>query len=425
MDENHPALSSTPEAETRPGLRHFGREVDGRSVRYHLRVDPDGGGILLANASEGVSLSETGTLIAEGLLDGAAEATVVARLRHAYGGLTRARALEDVRRVAAVIESLARPSAAYPMRSVAVPGASIQSRRLRAPLSADLVLPSARQGKALLDHLWNAGVPQVTFVVEPGAPTDRLVELVEAAEDLGLITGVRARASDLGEEMLRALVEAGIDHVDLHWAGPDAAMHDAHFGAGDHARVEAAFALCHDLEVCPVAVMPLIDASLELLEGVGPALASLGVQVVVAFALVDLSGEGEALAPRQIPQLATTLEEQAERHGLTLIWAAPLERFPHAPISEQLARGPRAAGEGAVRVLADGVVLPPADEAHPIGNLLTDRWERIFAHPSFSHLRERVDAAPRCDACPGLDLCATGCPRDPASWARTPEGGGR
>jgi radical SAM protein with 4Fe4S-binding SPASM domain len=53
---------------------------------------------------------------------------------------------------------------------------------------------------------------------------------------------------------------------------------------------------------------------------------------------------------------------------------------------------------------------------------LDDPWDTIWQNAVFAHWRESVDDPPRCGICPGLALCAGGCPKDRATWA-TLEGG--
>ena len=54
------------------GIYHYTRDDSGTYTRFHLRVDPDGQGYLLVNATIGARLSPSGALIAKELLDGGA-----------------------------------------------------------------------------------------------------------------------------------------------------------------------------------------------------------------------------------------------------------------------------------------------------------------------------------------------------------------
>ena len=64
----------------------------------------------------------------------------------------------------------------------------------------------------------------------------------------------------------------------------------------------------------------------------------------------------------------------------------------------------------------DGSVLPCQSYYEPVGNLLTDPWDRIWNSPLFLRFRNRIkdpsgSGLPEdCWDCPDLDICAGGCP---------------
>ena len=63
-----------------PGLYHAMQEADGMYTRFHLRVERDGTGMLIANATAAARLSPSGVVITKGLLDGKDVATVLSDL---------------------------------------------------------------------------------------------------------------------------------------------------------------------------------------------------------------------------------------------------------------------------------------------------------------------------------------------------------
>ncbi len=407
------------EIATAPGLTHFAREHDGRQVRYHLRVEPDGSGLLLANASAAVRLAPTGVLIAEGLLNGDTEEAIRRHLHERFRGGER-RAADDVRTLRGVLDDLAEPRGRYPVQSLA-PDDTVFARALGAPLSADLTAGGdVDDALALLGKLWDATIPQVVLSLPDGADPAALPRLVERAEDLGLIAGVRGRALDLAADgLLAELAQAGVDHLDVFFGG--AAHHDALFGEGDFAAAEALIGRALELEVCPVAVIPVVPTTFEALDDIAETTARLHVPAALLYAIVSETDE-TALAPAEARQAAATAEELADHFGQNVVWAPPIERDPAVELAHEVRRGPRTSGEDGVRVTADGAVLPPVGPGEPVGDLLSEPWRALWAHRAFVHLREVVAAPERCGACPGLALCASGCPAAPASWARATGG---
>ncbi len=406
-----------------PGLHHYTREVDGRVVRYHLRVEADGSGALIANASAVARLSPSGVALAYALLrDRPREAH--RRAQRGFRGASPERVEEDLRRLREVLDELAEPRGRYPLLGLDDPESTLHRRTLSAPLAADLVAADVERTAPILRRLWEVGIPQVVLGLPERAQTAQLVRLVERAEDLGLVCGVRARASDLvAGRALDDLAAAGLDHLDVYWAGPDDRTHDALLGDGDLARAREVVARCHSLELCPVAVTPLVTSTLLDLDDMAADLAERRVGAWTVFAIAGADGGGgQVLGQRELRQAAATAEELSDRHGLNLLWAPPVERDPDGAVAAQAARGPRTTGEAGVRIEPDGAVVPPVGPPTGAGDLLRDDWQAVWAGEAFRSWRESVEAPARCDACPGLAVCSAGCPADPGTWARTSGG---
>jgi radical SAM protein with 4Fe4S-binding SPASM domain len=399
-------------------LHHYLREHDGRVARYHLRVEPDGAGLLLANATAAVRLSPSGVAMARALLSGAGagDQAIAEAVAREFSGADPDQVEEDVLRVRRLLDEMIVRAERFPLRDLDDPDASVYRRALSAPLGADVHGGDGERVPAILDALWAAGVPQVVFAVPDPVARELAVRWVERAEDLGMIAGVRGRAGDLGS--LDDLAAAGLDHVDLLCAGAGADDHDRIAEEGDFAALCALLGRARALELFPVAWIPVLASSLETFDEVAAAAAGLGAG---AFLLAPIAAEEPgaddgAIAGRALPQAAALAEETAERLGVPMVWAPPLERDPALGLAEQVRRGPRAAGEASIRVEARGEVLPPVG-AGAAGNLLDDPWERIWGHAAFEAFREASEAPPRCATCPGLAVCAAGCPGDRATWA--------
>ena len=422
-----PKIASAPQL-PRPGLRHYEREVKDTQVRYHLRVDTDGSGILIANAAAVCRLSPTGVVISEGLLENTSENAIRKRIAKLFTNVESTVVDKDIDEVKRTIEDMAFPGSKYPLFNLDDTGATARKRALAAPLSAELSMDGTGDPRARIDKLWEVAAPQVVLIHLPGADGKRIVESVERAEDHGLIAGVRATGSAfLENNLLDQLAQAGLDHGDIYWAGADGAHHDSLFGEGDHESAKKVFLKCRELELCPVAVVPVVSGSIERIEATLESLQEHGVNAVTMFAIaeeeeIEPSGGVKAGALRQA---LVTAEELCDRLHINLVFAPPVERDPSEPLEVQVRRGPRAAGEASIRVEPDGSVIPPHGPPDSVGNILTQPFGEIWKHEAFKHLRESVTEPEPCEECPGLVSCMTGCPVDPAIWARlgTPEKG--
>lgn len=402
----------------RPGLHHFARERDGRVVRYHLRVEEDGAGLLLCNASAAVRLSPSGVMMAQRLLAGGAGDLGIAReVAECFDGASPARVEADVAALRRTLDELADPRGRYPIVDLDDPGATLHRRALSAPLCADLELGDDEDIERALRRLWDATVPQVVLLNDADVEAESLVRAVELAEDLGLVCGVRTRGSDLDPATLAALAAAGLDHVDVLYASADGDAHDALLGEGDHRAAEALLEAASEHEVCAVGCVPLVADTVDAMEETAAALRGHGVRVLSVFAVATDDATEDDGGLFGLRQAALMAEEIADRRDMTLVWAPPVTRDVGDRIAEQVEAGPRSGGEGTLRVEADGSVLPPSGPPRSAGNLLEEEWRAIWAHEIFHHFRHAVDDPARCDVCPGLSACSAGCVQDDATWA--------
>ncbi|MCA9969096.1 MAG: SPASM domain-containing protein [Anaerolineales bacterium] len=404
-----------------PGLYHYQRAADGTYTRFHLRVEPDEQGMLLANATLAARLSPAGVLMAKGVLDGRPPADILAAVRGRFRGASDAEMAADLRRVRDLIDTLAAPGDNYPVVNLWDAAVSPDESRLLAPWEASLPLAPPAQLVPLLDRLWEAGIPHVTFLAPPGADAAQLLRAVERAEDLGMIAGVRGRATDLWQgTLLPDLAQAGVDHVTVLHAAADAAVHDALCGAGDHGRLATVYDAIQTAEVCPVAEIPLVAQTVAGLRDTLDDLTRSGVVNASFFAIAaadDAAADG-AIPARAMPQTADWVEELAAQLDLRFIWQPPVARETAVSLAAQVQAGPRCSGDVAVRVEPNGDVIPPRGRYRAAGNLLQDDWPKIWRHPAFVRYRDRVTAPTRCAECPGLVICAADCPREPAGWAQ-------
>jgi len=404
-----------------PGLYNFQREEDGLVGRYHLRVERDGSGLLLANAKASCLLSVTGVLAAKLLLEGQPQKKVVRVLERNYRGADSAKLKQDVEEVAQTLWQMIRPGRRFPTLDLDDHRAPDAWRQLSAPMCADVEVGSAETGRAIVDQLCALAVPQVVFVVPHSSDPKALVELVEHAEDVGLISGARARASDLQRDgLIDDLAKAGLDHLDIFYASSESAYHDVMLGSGDWNKANKCFEAVKAKEIYAVAVVPLVERHLEDLLAIVEKLRANAVEHAVVYALVSTTGGSGALNPDGLPQMVSVVEEVAEQTGSnSMLWAPPVELSPGQHLPHAMQAGPRAVGQGCVRVTANGELIPAAGPTRSVGNLLSGDWAALWGNPVFKPWREGTALAGRCDICTGMATCVAGCPKDPATWARS------
>lgn len=383
------------------GLHHALREVDGVPTRLHLRVEHDGSGILMANASAAAHLSAPGVVIAHGLLNGTDEETILKTLRKYFRGATKDTMQNDMQQVQTLLNRVTSPHMSYPMFNFDDFLAS--KSQLIAPLKADIPLAHPDVMVPLIDKLWEIGIPNMMILVPENPTPAHIVRAVERAEDLGMIAGVRGRANDLNSgTLLHDMAQAGIDYLTILYSSLQASVHDALYGKDDHA---AATQLIEDAianEVCPVVEVALVEATFETLEETVRTLQTMAINDVSFFGIyypfeippVGKEPDGAkvgAMPERALPQVHTLIDELADELNMRCIWQPPVEYDTATSLASQVREGPRCSGDVSVRIETNGAVIPPRGTYRSAGNILNDSWDDIWADDAFTIYRESVE----------------------------------
>lgn len=429
------SYSKEKAAAGRPQLYHFDRQAPGERARIHLRVDADGSGLLLVNASRVLHLNPTAALIARLALQGRPADEIAAELTRRYR-VSAAQALEDVRQVSAQIDELVKPDGACPIHDLNLEVTAPFSVRPSAPYRMDLALTyrcnndcahcyNARprnypelttgQWKEILDRLWRIGIPHVVFT--GGEPTlrDDLPDLVAHAQKNGQIAGLNTNGRRLKDrDYLERLAAAGLDHVQITLESHDAQVHDTmvrSHGAWKQTIAGVRNALDTSLYVMTNTTMlshnaPSLAQTLDFL-------AELGVPTIGLNALI-YSGKGAqcgtGLAEEDLVPLLELAREKTAVHDQRLIWYTPTQYCHFDPVALELGVKGCTAALFNMCIEPDGAVIPCQSYYQPIGSLLDDTWESIWNHSLAVDLRERRSIPKECSGCTLLAECGGGCP---------------
>ena len=423
-----------------PGLYHYRREELGEKVRLHLRLDPDGQGLLMVNASRVFHLNPTAASMAYLILERMPEEQAVKTLSRRYLA-AKSQILADYHLVLSQLAELARPDGACPVCELELETTAPFSARPSAPYRMDLALTyrcnnscahcyNARprhypelttdEWKKILDRLWDLAIPHIVFT--GGEPTLRpdLPELIAHAERNGQITGINTNARKLSDRAyLDRLISAGLDHVQITLESHDPAIHDAMVstpgsgtrGAWDQTTAGLRNALASSLYV--MTNTTLLQVNSPYLSQTLDFLAETGVPTVGLNALI-YSGRGATVGsglPESIlPPLLELARQSTSARGQRLIWYTPTQYCHFDPIQLDLGVKGCSAALYNMCVEPDGAVIPCQSYYIPLGNLLSDSWDSIWNHDLALNLRERRDVPSGCTTCTLLPECGGGCP---------------
>ena len=396
------------------GIYHFRREAQGNITRFHLRVEEDGTGLLLANSAVAARLSPTGVLIAKALLEGMGPEKIKETIHNHYRDVRDDEVDGDIQKLKNFIETLANPEDNYPIFNLDDPSVSTP-RELFAPFHAQIPVGDPDQINPILQKLWDSGVIHVTFAAVSESSVAHAVRNVERAEDIGMISGLRATGTWLQTpDLLRDAAQAGVDYITVPLLSSDDAIHDRFFGNGDFDNALKTIRDCRQLEVCPVVEIALIHENFEGIESLLHLLQENGVRNVLYYAIAGQQ-DSSSLSPLEVIHIAALVDQLAHQSDVRYVWQPPVSSARST--KELLMNGPRTAGDVSIRVEADGSVYPARGPMTAAGNLLRDSWESIWENPVFLRYRKRVESPTRCDVCPGLEICAADCPGNPEGWA--------
>lgn len=337
--------------------------------RLHLRVEPDGNGILVVNAATVLHLNQTATEIAYNLIQGQDSVQIVDSISTRYD-TSREVLMRDVQLFIDQIRYLTQKTDLSPAASIGFEP-HIFDQNLTAPLRIDCCLtyrgfdsdydslPSVDElttedWKTILKRLYDAGIPHAIFF--GGEPTLRsdLVELFAYTEQLGLISGLVSSDPKLKDPaFLMPLIDAGLDHLTFCL---DPSVPEDLAGLSN--------ILDQDLFTClRLPVHPDRDYHDLILQ-----LRALGAN---AFSLLPQDEVSHA----KTSQLQNDLTE----NGIAFIDDAPLTYHPHQPELLFNPWDPETQPDQQLVIKPDGSLAHTADSQSDYGNLLREEWSSLWA----------------------------------------------
>lgn len=404
--------------------------------QIHLRVDDDLSGALVINAARVVHLNPSASAIAYTRLEKYEKLKALDFLGKLFK-VDRQQLETDYADTGAKIDALTdETSGLCPVCDLNLELDMPFSAKLSAPYRMDLALTyrcnndcahcyNARprnypeldtsSWKKIIDKIWGLRIPHLVFT--GGEPTLRndLVELVSYAQKKGMITGLNTNARRLADnKLLEALVEAGLDHVQITVEAASPEIHNE--------MVRYSSAWTETIQGLRNAVnsrlylmtnTTLLRNNAHTLPEILRFLHEENVPTIGLNALI-YSGHGETvntgLEERELPQLLKIAQDFTRESGQKLIWYTPTQYCHFDPLMLDLGVKGCTAAYYNMCIEPDGVVIPCQSYYEGLGNLLSDDWNKIWNHPLAIDLRERRSIPEGCKTCDYLIECGGGCP---------------
>ena len=418
------------------GLYTFDIHEHGGKSRVHLRIDEDGSGLLVVNASRVVHLNSTAMQMAYYHLNNVEQKTALKLLSSVFNVPSK-RLAEDYRLIGQQVDALIdEDSGLCPVCDLGLEKSMPFSAKLSAPYRMDLALTyrcnnacahcynarprnypelDTQTWKKIIDRVWEQRVPHVVFT--GGEPTlrDDLVELVAYAQEKGLVTGLNTNGRKLADpSLLQELIEAGLDHVQITIESCDSSVHNTMVRASG--AWEETLTGLRNVVASKIYMMTnttLLQNNAFELERILEFLAAEGVPTVGLNALI-YSGHGKevqtGLKESELPALLDVAQRVTQAHGQRLIWYTPTQYCAFNPMQMSLGIKGCTAAYYNMCVESDGQVIPCQSYYQALGHILYDSWDSIWNHPLSCQLRDRQDIPEGCRHCDFLVECGGGCP---------------
>lgn len=417
------------------GLYSFLIEDNGGKARLHLRIESDQSGTLLINASRIFHFNPSAALMAYLILSKVPENQAVGWLTRTFQ-VSRHQAAQDYRSFAEQLNALIRPDGICPVCDLEIETIPPFTKHPSRPYRMDLAITyrcnnacahcyNARSRSfpekdtqywyEVLDKLWEIGIPHIVFT--GGEPTlrDDLPLLIAHAEKNGQITGINTNGRRLKDTaFLNDLIDAGLDHVQITFESHIPEIHDRmvlHHGAWQETLAGLKNTLQSRLFVMTNTTLlkdnaPHLGDTLDFL-------GELGVPTIGLNALI-YSGRGRkvntGIPERELPALLEIARLKTDQYHQRLIWYTPTEYCNFDPVQMELGVKGCTAALYNMCIEPDGNVLPCQSFYSPLGNILTDEWDKIWNHDLALSLRERRNLPEKCHDCALVVECGGGCP---------------
>jgi organic radical activating enzyme len=350
-----------------------------QQYRLHLRIEPDGRGLLVINASTVLHLNQTAAEFAYHLVKESDPSQVIKEISDRYQ-VSKVTAFQDFDSFKEKIQTLINTPDLDPVTYLDIERQEPYSGHITAPYRLDCALtyqvgqgslqedaPTDRVERELSTEEWvtilhkayNVGIPHVVFT--GGEPTlrDNLPKLIEHAEELGLVTGLLTDGLKLIEDNFRNdLLLKGLDHL-MIILDPE---NEAQWQVLDKVLPEDIFTTVH-----------LTYTGEENLQAHIKRLAEMGANAL------SLSTPNKDLEEK-----LQDLRNFAALQGLELVWDIPVPYSRNNPVALELEgegydESPEGAGKAWLYIEPDGDVLPAQGLYDQVmGNMLTDPWEEIW-----------------------------------------------
>jgi hypothetical protein len=358
------------------GTFHLQTLQDEKPYRLHLRLQKDGSGLLILNASTVMQLNPTAAECAFHFIKGTVPEEAAKQISARYR-VDRKTALADFNSFADRIQTLISTPDLDPASFLDFE--RVQPHSTDATLRLDCAITyrlpehisaehapvkrverelTTEEWQIIMDKAWQAGIPHIIFTGGEATLREDLPQLIAHAEKNGQVCGLLTDGLKLADkDYLELLLQTGLDHVMLILQPDDPRSWKA---------IET---------IVPQDLFLTVHFTLNK-ENVEEAKNILQKIAYLAVENISLSTSDSDLLDELLE-----LQETAKSLRLAIRWDLPVPYSSSNPVAIETVDDeiPAGAGKTWMYVEPDGDVLPAQGEADKVlGNFLKDEWENIY-----------------------------------------------
>jgi radical SAM protein with 4Fe4S-binding SPASM domain len=425
-----------------PGLYTYPIPLSGGKRRFHLRIEEGGQGILFVDVTDVVHLNTTAAEIAKNALDGLPKRVTMAQLAARYNNTGATDILVEVDHIYEMIDRFGDPGAVCPTCAVAsLDRAPLFSLRAQAPYKADLALTygcnnqcahcynepdrfsmaslSGKDWRSVLDQLYDVGIPHIIFTGGEATLHPDLLELINYADSLGMVTGLNSNGRRMAKQSYaQLLVNSGLNHVQITLGSHQASRHDAIMGANSYHQTVAGIENALSVGLHCITNTTLMRCNMDHAEKIIDFIYDLGIRTFAMNGMIYSGGgfsDPNAIPESEMPPLLIRVRDHAAAKDMRFLWYTPTEYCRMSPVELEIGAKRCNAGEYSICIEPNGDVLPCQSFYTTAGNILRDSWSDIWQGDLFLSFRNR-EVDPRsaglpekCWDCLDLPFCGGGC----------------
>jgi len=274
---------------------------------------------------------------------------------------------------------------------------------------------STEDVKKILDIIKNvAEVPSVSFT--GGEPTlrDDLVELVEFATKLGLRVNLITNGTNLNEDYIINLKNAGLKSVQVSLEGGSSKVHDDLTQVpGSFLKTINAVKLLLKNNVNVHTNTTLNQLNKDHLEELVSFISTLGTKRFSMNLIIPTKAtiaSELAITYTEAADIIKNIQTLADKYEIEFMWYSPTPYCIFNPVQNKLGGKSCAACDGLLSVSANGDVLPCSSLPKSVGNLLKEDFNKVWNSKRSLYWRNKEYAHKKCKKCDIFEVCTGACP---------------